>query len=99
MTAKKRPPDRGRAAAVSDHLRAVITARGDTPSSVARAADVAPSVLTRFMNGERGLTLDTFDRITTALGLRLVETGRRGKVGPRREKNPAAAEAAADSEP
>jgi hypothetical protein len=54
-----------------------------TPYAVATAAGVAPSVLTRFMNGERGLTLDTFDRLA-ALGLRLAETrrGRSAAAGP-----------------
>ena len=80
MTApKKRRPARRPTAAVSDQLRAVITARRLTPYAVARLADVAPSVMTRFVNGERGLTLDTFDKIAEALGLRLVEIARRGR--------------------
>jgi transcriptional regulator with XRE-family HTH domain len=65
-------------AAASDQLRMVIAARRLTPTAVAKAADVAPSMITRFLNGQRGLTLDTFDRVAAALGLRLVEGPRRG---------------------
>jgi plasmid maintenance system antidote protein VapI len=72
-----------RASAVSEQLRSIISARGLSPYSVSRLADVAPSVLTRFVNGERGLTLDTFDRIALALGLRLAEGSRRGKPSGR----------------
>ena len=75
---KKRRAAPRRAASVSNQLRAIIKARGLTPYAVAIAADVAPSVLTRFMRAERSLTLDTFDRVAAALGLELRET-RRGR--------------------
>lgn len=74
---KTRRPAPAKAAPVSDQLRAIIKAR-ISPYAVATAAGVAPSVLTRFMNGERGLTTDTLDRLAEALGLKLVET-RRGR--------------------
>jgi transcriptional regulator with XRE-family HTH domain len=75
----KRPARRAAAAAtISDQLRAVILNRKLTPYSVAVSAGVAPSVVTRFINGERGLTLDTLDRVAGALGLRLIETSGRG---------------------
>ena len=73
--------------APSDQLRAVILARGLTPYGAAVAAGVAPSIMSRFMSGRRGLALETFDRVTTALGLRLVEVSR-GRGRPR--KRPAA---------
>jgi DNA-binding phage protein len=83
MKTKARPSAR-----ISDELRTIIRGRGLTPYSVATSAGVAPSVLTRFMSRERGLTLDTFDAIAEALGLRLVETGR-GKARAPRPAKPA----------
>ena len=86
---KKRRPDGPRRATVSGQLRAVIRARGLTAYAVARSADVSPSVLTRFMNVERGMNLDTLDRVADALGLELRET-RRGRPGGGPKKAPAA---------
>lgn len=66
---------------VSDELRAVIDRNGG-PSPVARAAGLSASVLLRFVNHERGLTIDTLDRIASAYGLKLVETRRPRSVAP-----------------
>lgn len=78
MPPPKRPPKApSRNELPSDKLRAVIVARGLSASAIARAAEVAPSMLTRFLAGDRGLSLDTFDRVSQALGLKLVEGGRR----------------------
>ncbi len=63
---------------VSGQLRGIIASRGLTPYAVAQVADVAPSVVTRFVNGERGLSQESFDAVCTALGLRFTET-RRGR--------------------
>jgi hypothetical protein len=76
MPAKTAKPRR---MTVSDELRTIIRAGRLTPYSVATSAGAAPSVLTRFMNRERGLTLDTFDAIAEALGLKPVESSGRGK--------------------
>jgi transcriptional regulator with XRE-family HTH domain len=62
---------------VSDRLRSILTEGGRTPYAVAVAAGLAPSVLSRFARGERSLSLDSFDRIAAALGLKLVEGSRR----------------------
>src|SRR5947209_4435062 len=83
MKATRRPPT---AAAVSDQLRLVIAARQLTPTALARAADVAPSVVTRFLSGQRGRTLDTFGRIASARGLKLIEGPRRGGARPRADE-------------
>lgn len=82
MSLKRRPAPR-HAAAVSDQLRAVISSRALVPYALALAADVAPSVLSRYLSGERGLSMDSFDRLASALGLRLVEGPRRGKPAPK----------------
>ncbi len=73
-------PTRRPAAPVSDQLRAAIVTRGMTPYAVAVAAGIAPSIVNRFMSGQRGLTLDSLDAVAGALGLRLVDSGRRPKA-------------------
>ena len=62
---------------IADTLRNVIKARRLTGYGVAKDADVAPSVVNKFLRGERGLTLDSFERICSALGLTLTEDRRR----------------------
>lgn len=66
---------------VSGQLREVVRARGLSAFAVAKAADVSPSVVTRFVNGERGMNTATLDRVADALGLELRET-RRGRSAP-----------------
>lgn len=71
--------------ALSDQLREVIASRG-TAYAVAKSADVDPGIIQRFLTGERGLTVATLDRLAEALGLRLVETGRRPAKSATRRK-------------
>ena len=52
-------------------IRRAIRDSGLTPYRIATDADVDRSVMTRFVNGERGLTLDTASRICDRLGLKL----------------------------
>jgi hypothetical protein len=48
-----------------------------------KLSGVSPGVVARFMGGQRGLTLDTVDRLARGLGLRLVEVAtRRRPVRP-----------------
>lgn len=69
---------------VSDQLRAaILNRRGETVHGIAVSAGIAPSCLSRFVSGQRGLTLDSLDALAELLGLRLVETARRAKAGPR----------------
>jgi hypothetical protein len=68
MKTKMKRPARRAAATVSDQLRSVILNRKLTAYSVAIAAGVAPSVVTRFTSGERGLSLDSYGLIAGALG-------------------------------
>jgi transcriptional regulator with XRE-family HTH domain len=70
-------------AGFGDQLRQVIAARSLTAYSVARSAGISPSVVSRFLSRERGLTLETFDSICGALGLRLIEGGK-GRGRPAR---------------
>jgi transcriptional regulator with XRE-family HTH domain len=84
-------PSSPRRSSLSDQLREIIRSRG-TAYATAKAAGVDPGVVSRFLNGERGITSDTLDRIALALNLRLVEVGRRGPKpgqGRRAEASPA----------
>jgi transcriptional regulator with XRE-family HTH domain len=59
---------------VSSRLRAIITSRGLTAYALGKAAGVDAGVVQRFLNGERGLSLTSLDKIAAALHLRLDET-------------------------
>src|SRR3954447_22386874 len=72
---------------VPAQLRQIIRERDLSAYEVARSAGVAPSVVSRFLARRRGLTLDTFDAIATALGLKLVESAR-GRRRPARPATP-----------
>jgi transcriptional regulator with XRE-family HTH domain len=54
-------------------LRRIIASRGLTAYALGKAAGVDAGVVKRFLNGERGLSLATLDKIAAALDLRLVE--------------------------
>ncbi len=82
---KQRRPAARQSATISNQLRAIIRGRGLTPYAVSQSADVSPSVVTRFVNAERGLTSDSLDLICEALGLELRET-RRGRSTPSTRK-------------
>jgi Helix-turn-helix len=87
----QRPAIPSRLPSPSDQLAALIRSCGCPPAHLAAAAQVAPSVLSRFLRGERSLALDTVDRLAAALGgLRLVEMAPRGRgrARPRRAAGP-----------
>ncbi len=69
-------------ATVSDQLRDAIRRDGRAAHAIAGAADVDPGILSRFLSGKRGITIDSLDRIAGALGLGLVATAR-GRGRPR----------------
>jgi len=86
---KKRRPFPQPGDTVSGGLRAIIRARGLTPYAIATAAGVSPSILTRFVNGERGLTSPTLDAICRDLcGPRPRAAGDPPRAA-RRDDNPA----------
>jgi DNA-binding phage protein len=58
---------------LSETILAIMQARGITPYALGKAAGVNATVIQRFVNGERGLTLATADKVVKALGLILVE--------------------------
>ncbi len=63
---------------ISDALLQSIRSQGLTPYAVATSAGVAPSVVSRFVSGERDLTLDSADAVAAALNMEL--RARRGRV-------------------
>jgi len=54
-----------------DALRRLIKASGMTPYQLARDADVAQSMLSRFLRGERGLSSATISRLMDVLRLEI----------------------------
>jgi hypothetical protein len=58
---------------LSDAIIEAICKQNLSAYALGKMADVSPVVISRFMAGERGLTLATADKITRALNLRLCE--------------------------
>jgi plasmid maintenance system antidote protein VapI len=54
---------------LSEVIRREIAARDLTPYSVAKASEVDPAGVTRFLKRERTLSLDSAERIAAALGI------------------------------
>ena len=57
---------------LDEQLRQRIIDSGRTLASIARAADVDRSCLSRFMHGQQGLRFDAFQRVAQALDLQLL---------------------------
>jgi hypothetical protein len=69
---------------ISDELRAHIEASGQTAYAIALEAQIDPGIIQRFLNGTRGLSLDSVDRIAEALDLRLFKPREKGQSSARR---------------
>ena len=59
---------------ISDILRQAVLDSGLSLRELGRRAQVDASVMVRFANGQRSLTLPSADRLAVVLGLRLVPT-------------------------
>jgi transcriptional regulator with XRE-family HTH domain len=70
MTQEKPPPP---APTISEQLREAIRQRGLTAYKVAKDAGVSHTIVQRFLDGDRGLKLDSADKIARTLRLRLTE--------------------------
>lgn len=68
----------------------MIRARGLSSYELARDADVDPGVIQRFVSGRRDIRLESADRLAGALGLRLVESGSKGRGKTRTTDGPPA---------
>ena len=64
---------------LAGQLRKAIKESGLTPYRIATDANVDRAIMTRFVNGDRGLTLDTASRIAEFLGLELRPARKRNK--------------------
>lgn len=56
-----------------EQLAEAIKASGKLQRHICVEAGIAEPLLSRFLSGQRGLTLDTVDRLADALGLELVK--------------------------
>jgi hypothetical protein len=65
----------------SDELRRVIAGCGLSRYRIAKELGIAESTLSRFMAGERGLTMKCLDRLATLLDLHLAGGKRPQKKG------------------
>ena len=63
-------------APLTKQLQAAIAATGQSLYAVAQASGVAAPVLQRFVNGERGITLETAAKVADYLGLSLLPTSK-----------------------
>jgi transcriptional regulator with XRE-family HTH domain len=70
--AKKTPAPRARQA-LSSFVGNVIESRGLTPTELGQLAGVDPTVIARFVSGEREVRTGTLEKLFAALYLRVVE--------------------------
>jgi DNA-binding phage protein len=69
---------------ISARLREAVRTSGRSMCATAREAGIDKASLSRFLSGERSLTLESAERLAEALGLRLV-AGRRGRRKARKK--------------
>lgn len=61
----------------SETVREAFRSSGLSIRELARRSGVEPSVLSRFMNGQVGISLMTFEKLAPELGLRVTRSARR----------------------
>lgn len=54
-----------------DAIRRAVEASGKTRYRIAKESGVSAGQLSRLVNGERGMTVDTIERLADYLGLRI----------------------------
>jgi hypothetical protein len=62
---------------LAGQLQAAIAATGQSLYAIAQASGVAAPVLQRFVNGERGITLETAGKVAAYLGMALLPDRRK----------------------
>jgi transcriptional regulator with XRE-family HTH domain len=72
---------------VSSQLRDVIESRGLTHTELGQLSGVDPTVIARFVSGDREIRNGTFDKLSSALGLRLIEVETRPKKTARKGRS------------
>lgn len=71
---------------LSDQLRAAIEGSELSQYAVAKNAGIQHAVMSRFMTGKGGLSLEGIDAVGLLLGLNLVAEGKPKPAKPRRTK-------------
>jgi transcriptional regulator with XRE-family HTH domain len=66
---------------LSDQIREAIKSFGVTQYRICKDTGIDPSVMSRFMSGERGLTIPTLDVLAEYLGLRIITEKRWNQTG------------------
>lgn len=66
-------------AALLNRLRKAIQTSGRTRYRISRATGVAESVLSRFVNGQTGLSVETAEKVAEYLGLEITLRPKSGK--------------------
>ena len=68
--------DEPRSAGLEETVRAHLIGRTDSGYSIAKKAGISRQQFYRFVKGERGLTLDSLDKLCYVLGLALMPIDR-----------------------
>jgi transcriptional regulator with XRE-family HTH domain len=66
---------------LSDQVRDAVRDSGLLAQEVANAAKIDKGAMSRFLSGERGLSMAALDRIGGVLGLSVVARKKRAKLG------------------
>jgi transcriptional regulator with XRE-family HTH domain len=70
---EKKKPSKSKRLSLSEMVRKAISESGETLVSIADKTDISASQLSRFVRGERDLTLGSADEVCKVLGLSLVK--------------------------
>jgi hypothetical protein len=64
---------------LTEQLRQAILTCGKTRYAIAKETGVTQDILSRFVHGERGMSLESLDAVGQCLGLRIVADGPKPK--------------------
>ena len=67
------PASMPKRSSLSDQVRKAVDASGKSRYRIAKDLDISEATMSRFMSGERGLTLTVLDRLAEYLGLALCD--------------------------
>jgi len=51
-----------------DKVRNVILNSGESPASICKATEISPSSMSQFLAGDKGLSMNSIDRVLSHLG-------------------------------
>jgi hypothetical protein len=78
MNSTRYIPQMAKKPSFTDQFRAAVLNAAETRYRISKSTGISESILSRFVRGESGLSMDYMDRLAGHLGLRL--------VGPKGEK-------------